>query len=131
MNPLYHGSLKALDVVKPFPSNLTNNIPVVFATPIWIIALIMGTGWKDNNINCGYVNGALTVTEVTKDAFERFFHRQTYVYTFDYDESLWYHHHNLWACEFVSYQEQIPIHIQTVEDPFVHIQEHAHLVYYK
>jgi hypothetical protein len=120
MNKVYHGSPRAgLAVLEPRPSNLLWDCPVVFATPIWIIALIMGLQAQDDTIQVGVTNHKLTLQEMQPNAFQEFLHRPTTVYTFDYDEGDFrFYYDALWTLEMVSPLPQRPVREQLIEDPY-------------
>jgi hypothetical protein len=120
MNKVYHGSpVGGLQILEPRPSNLLWDCPVVFATPVWIVALIMGLGSQDDTIQVGFTNHVLTMTEMQPNMFEKFMHNSTYVYTLDYDKGGFkYDYDALWCLEMVSPKEQRPIREQLIEDPY-------------
>lgn len=81
---LYHGSYSKLDVIMPRVS--THGKSWVYATADHDFALCYaGKQWNDFNINQCYFNGQLTMTEIEKGAFKKYFDCPGYIYSFDGD----------------------------------------------
>lgn len=102
---------------------------VVYVTPNYLMALILGTGWRDDNINLGTLNGKPYLQEVTKGAFNKFLTRPTYVYHVD---NVGFHTHpNLCLFEYVSDTEHSPIGCDLIINPLsIIVQSHVHMIWH-
>jgi hypothetical protein len=126
---LYHGSqVPNIHKLQTYYSALVDN-RVVYATPNYLMALILGAGWKDDNINLGSIEGKPYLREVTKGAFNKFFSRPTYVY--HVQNKSFHTHPNLCQFEFVSDIGHSPISCDLIINPWeIIVNTHVQLIYY-
>lgn len=123
INSIYHGSLAAgLSVIEPRPSRSFGNQDLVFGTPVWFVALVMGTGWTDEDMHFGFHNyprHTMYLSECYPGAFDKFFHQPTSIYSLDYDRGHWIHdYYTMWSQEFSSRIPQKVIKEVRVVDPW-------------
>lgn len=125
----YHGSQVAgIHKLRTNYSQLVDKA-VVYATPNYLMALILGTGWHDDNINLGTLNNRPYLKEVTAGAFHRFLTRPTYVY--HVQNRSFHTHPNLCLFEYVSDTAHAPLECDLIANPFAIIaQSHVQLIWH-
>jgi hypothetical protein len=113
---LYHGSqVQEIDKVKPNYSSLVNH-KVVYGSTNFLVALIMGTGWRDDQIGFGKLNGKFYLEERTRGAFQKFLTRPTCVYEIENKSFHWFS--ELCSFELVSDIAHSPIKFTLILNPF-------------
>ena len=91
---LYHGSNTKVTSITPHVS--THGKPWVYATADHDFALCYsGKQWNDLNINQAYHNGQLTLTEIERGAFDKYFNCPGYIYSFPSDNFKEFNRHEL------------------------------------
>ena len=91
---LYHGSNTKVSSITPHVS--THGKSWVYATADHDFALCYsGKQWDDLNINQAYHNGQLTLTEIEKGAFDKYFNCPGYIYSFPGDNFKEFNRHEL------------------------------------
>lgn len=107
---LYHGSPKELKELKPHVS--THGTSEVYAASDKNFALCYAGGhWNDFNINQSYYNGELMLTEIEKDAFDKFFNCSGYLYTVDGSDFIKINNR-----EYVSHKAVTPLSVTKIDN---------------
>jgi hypothetical protein len=127
---IYHGSqVSGIHKLRTNYSGLVDK-SVVYSTPNYLMALILGTGWRDDNINLGAINGKPYLKEVTEGSFYRFLTRPTYVYHLH--NTSFHSHPNLCLFEYVSDIAHVPFGCDLIVNPLDLIrQAHVQLMWFQ
>jgi hypothetical protein len=89
------------------------------------MALVLGTGWRDDNIRLGVVDGKPYLQEVTSGAFQRFLTRPTFIYTLD--EAGWHQPEPLCRFEYVTEHVKPPTNRELIKNPW-DIIRNSHII---
>lgn len=113
----YHGSSVVHDTLKPHPSSLLGGTEVVFATPVFMVALVFSRKWNNEDFTFGRVGSRFYLKELKEGNFERvFLGKKAYVHLVDHryfcrDKRLGMYEH-----EFVSRRHEKVHRVEEIDD---------------
>lgn len=126
----YHGSSHKLELVRPTPSFLFEDKPVVFATPNRDMALVFLSKWTDDDIYLGSENsGDLEIKELKEGAFDRLFKGKFgYIYKLKCDN--FKNFPQLMKEEVVSFENEEIIEVEYIEDILYELNKSKVVMYH-